>query len=45
MESTPTVSKDKALACLDYHAPEGVMDFKSLGYKGDPAQVEKRSIK
>ena len=37
--------KENALTCLDCHAPDGVMDFKSLGYKGDPAQVGKRSIK
>lgn len=28
--------KEKALSCLDCHGPNGVMDFKALGYKGDP---------
>ncbi len=30
------VPKEKALSCLDCHGPDGVMDFKALGYKGDP---------
>jgi hypothetical protein len=32
-----------ALSCLDCHRPDGVMDFKKLGYKGDPAAVGGRS--
>ncbi len=31
--------KKDALSCTDCHRPDGVMDFKSLGYKGDPAIV------
>ena len=30
------VPKKKALSCLDCHGPNGVMDFKALGYEGDP---------
>jgi octaheme c-type cytochrome (tetrathionate reductase family) len=29
--------KGQALSCTNCHSPEGVMDFKALGYKGDPA--------
>lgn len=31
------VPKGQALSCTDCHRPDGVMDFKALGYKGDPA--------
>jgi octaheme c-type cytochrome (tetrathionate reductase family) len=31
------VPAKNALSCLDCHHPDGVMDFKALGYKGDPA--------
>ncbi len=31
--------KSKALRCLDCHGPDGRMDFKALGYPGDPALV------
>jgi octaheme c-type cytochrome (tetrathionate reductase family) len=30
------VPAKNALSCLDCHHPDGVMDFKALGYKGDP---------
>ena len=33
-----------ALSCLDCHRPDGVMDFKKLGYAGDPAAVGGRKI-
>lgn len=33
------VPKEKALSCLDCHGPSGVMDFKSLGYEGDPMET------
>lgn len=29
--------KEKALQCMDCHGPDGRMDFKALGYPGDPA--------
>ena len=28
--------KEKALGCLDCHGDNGRMDWKKLGYKGDP---------
>lgn len=31
------VPKKAALSCLDCHRPGGVIDFKALGYDGDPA--------
>lgn len=31
--------KEKALACTDCHGPDGRMDWKALGYDGDPIQV------
>lgn len=31
------VPKEESLSCLDCHSPSGVMDFKALGYKQDPA--------
>jgi len=37
------VPKDKALSCLDCHSSNGVMDFKALGYKGDPADTRSTS--
>lgn len=33
----------EALSCLDCHRPNGVMDFKALGYKGDPAATGGRA--
>ena len=30
------VPKSEALSCTDCHAPDGVMDFKALGYADDP---------
>jgi hypothetical protein len=30
------VPKGEALSCTDCHAPDGVMDFKALGYADDP---------
>ena len=36
--------KNEALSCLDCHHHDGVMDFKALGYKGDPAVVGGRDI-
>jgi hypothetical protein len=33
------VPKKNALSCTDCHSLDGVMDFKALGYKGDPAIV------
>ena len=36
------VPKKDALSCLDCHSPDGVMNFKALGYKGDPAKVGRR---
>ena len=32
--------KDKALGCLDCHGDSGRMDWKALGYKGDPMKVK-----
>ncbi|MFP4256582.1 MAG: tetrathionate reductase family octaheme c-type cytochrome [Desulfobacterales bacterium] len=34
--------KEDALSCLDCHSPDGVMDFRELGYEGDPAETGKR---
>lgn len=31
--------QEDALSCLDCHGTDGVMDFKALGYEGDPAVV------
>jgi octaheme c-type cytochrome (tetrathionate reductase family) len=31
--------KEQALRCVDCHGPQGRLDFKALGYPGDPAQV------
>jgi len=28
--------KEKALQCNECHGPQGVMDFKALGFDGDP---------
>lgn len=33
------VPAENALSCLDCHRPDGVMDFKALGYAGDPART------
>jgi octaheme c-type cytochrome (tetrathionate reductase family) len=33
-----------ALSCLDCHHSDGVMDFKALGYKGDPAATGGRLL-
>jgi octaheme c-type cytochrome (tetrathionate reductase family) len=35
------VPAKNALSCLDCHHPDGVMDFKALGYEKDPATKEK----
>ena len=37
------VPKNDALSCTDCHRWDGVMDFKSLGYKGDPATMGGRT--
>ncbi|MFP4225692.1 MAG: tetrathionate reductase family octaheme c-type cytochrome [Desulfobacterales bacterium] len=37
--------KQEALSCLDCHGTKGVMDFKALGYKGDPAVTGGRTVK
>ncbi len=34
--------KDKALQCADCHGEKGRMDWKALGYKGDPRNPENR---
>ncbi|MEA1968234.1 MAG: hypothetical protein U9N77_08440, partial [Thermodesulfobacteriota bacterium] len=39
------VPKNEALSCLNCHSPSSVMDFKALGYKGDPAKVGSRFTK
>ncbi len=31
--------KEQALSCTDCHRPDGVMDFKALGYKRDPVVI------
>lgn len=31
------VPKEEALSCTDCHRPDGVMDFRTLGYPADPA--------
>ncbi len=33
------VPKNNALSCTNCHSPDGVMDFKALGYAGDPAII------
>lgn len=37
--------KEQSLSCLDCHGCQGVMDFKALGYKGDPATIGGRDLK
>ncbi|MDD2391117.1 MAG: hypothetical protein PHP23_15495 [Desulfobacterales bacterium] len=37
--SHEVVPKEESLSCLDCHSPSGVIDFKHLGYKGDPAEI------
>lgn len=39
------VPRQRALSCTHCHSPEGVMDFKALGYKGDPARTGGRFAK
>lgn len=34
--------KEKALKCSDCHSANGIIDFKALGYPGDPMQVGTR---
>ena len=36
--------KEKALTCNDCHSENGVMDWASLGYEGDPQQVGARVL-
>lgn len=31
--------KDQALRCVDCHGPTGRLDFRALGYSGDPAET------
>jgi hypothetical protein len=33
------VPKKEALSCTDCHSPDGVLNFKALGYSGDPAMT------
>lgn len=35
-------TKDKALQCRDCHGPRGRLDWKALGYEGDPAKLHVR---
>jgi octaheme c-type cytochrome (tetrathionate reductase family) len=35
-------SRDKALQCRDCHSPGGRLDWKALGYEGDPARLHGR---
>jgi hypothetical protein len=37
--------KEQSLSCLDCHGSQGIMDFKALGYKGDPATIGGRDLK
>jgi octaheme c-type cytochrome (tetrathionate reductase family) len=39
------VPKDKALQCVDCHSKTGRLNWKELGYKGDPQKVGARKIK
>ncbi|MBS1795082.1 MAG: hypothetical protein JSS81_14585 [Acidobacteria bacterium] len=32
--------KEQALKCMDCHGPKGVMDWKALGYKGNPMSLK-----
>ncbi|MGE0157523.1 MAG: cytochrome C, partial [Geobacter sp.] len=36
------VPKDKALKCNDCHGEKGRLDWKALGYKGDPKNPANR---
>jgi len=36
IETQCLTGEDVTRSCLDCHGPDGVMDFKALGYKGDP---------
>jgi hypothetical protein len=36
------VPKDKALKCDDCHNEKGRLDWKALGYKGDPGKPKNR---
>jgi hypothetical protein len=33
------VPKEKALSCTDCHKKDGAINFRALGYQGDPAVV------
>jgi hypothetical protein len=39
------VPKDKALQCTDCHGKNGRLNWKELGYKGDPQKVGARKVK
>ncbi len=39
------VPREQALKCADCHSAQGVMDFKALGYPGDPMRVGGRKVK
>ena len=39
------VPKDQALKCTDCHGPKGRLNWKELGYKGDPRKVGARKAK
>jgi hypothetical protein len=39
------VPKDQALKCADCHAAKGRLNWKELGYKGDPQKVGARKVK
>jgi hypothetical protein len=36
------VPKDKSLKCIDCHSDKGRLDWKALGYKGDPKDPKNR---
>jgi hypothetical protein len=36
------VPKEKSLKCTDCHGPKGVMNWKALGYDGDPMVKNKK---
>lgn len=38
------VPKEMALGCFDCHSENGVLDFKALGYEGDPMQTGARFV-
>ena len=39
------VPKEQALRCIDCHVIKGRLDWKALGYKGDPKKVGSRNVK